>query len=378
MTTAKWMIVGLFLGFSVSSALSCGGAKPCGPKECPFGCCDAMGSCQVGSSDSQCGAQGAVCTSCALATRCSFGLCSGIGSGGGPGGGSGGSGGGTTGGGTGGGSLGGGTGGSFGGGTGGSFGGGTGGGSFGGGAGGGSFGGGTGGGAFGGGTGGGAPPCGPSSCAAGCCFSGQCLLPPNSTNDFACGRNGVTCVDCTTSLRVCSASTATCISGAGGGGGATGGGAGGGATGGGTGGAGGGFAGGATCSSPVILPGPGIYNDSNLTAGNDYEFADSLPCQGSSSNGGGPEKIYRVTVLAGQTLSVTLTPAFDATLNFIIGASNCGGPPGSGLIPVCVAGSDDPEQNSWTNTLGTSTQVLIMVESYSTTGGTYTLEYTIN
>lgn len=91
MTTAKWLLLGLVLGFSVSTALSCGPVvKACGPKECPFGCCDERGSCQVGSSDAQCGAQGGSCAACMLAQRCQLGLCTAIGnSGGGSGGGGG-------------------------------------------------------------------------------------------------------------------------------------------------------------------------------------------------------------------------------------------------------------------------------------------------
>ncbi|MDP1824401.1 MAG: scavenger receptor cysteine-rich domain-containing protein [Archangium sp.] len=199
MTNAKWMMVGLMLGFSASAALSCGPAvKACGPKECPFGCCDERGSCQVGSSDSQCGAQGNACTACMLAQRCQLGLCTNLGSGGGGGGGG-------TGGGTGGGITGGG-----GGVTGG------GGGVTGGGTGGGVTGGGTGGGVTGGGTGGGGA-CGPGNCG-GCCRSGSCVLPPNNGNNTTCGSGGGACVDCATLSAICSTSTFSCVFGPAGGG----------------------------------------------------------------------------------------------------------------------------------------------------------------
>lgn len=121
MTTLKWMILGAVLGFSVAMGVSCGPAK-CTTQNCPFGCCDSTGACATGSSDSQCGASGALCTSCLLGQSCQFGRCTISGSGGGFGGSGGSSGGGTggsQGGGTGGGSQGGGTGGSQGGGTGG-------------------------------------------------------------------------------------------------------------------------------------------------------------------------------------------------------------------------------------------------------------------
>jgi hypothetical protein len=244
MTTAKWMMVGLFFGLTMSTALSCGAAKKCGPTDCPFGCCDSMGTCQVGSSDAQCGTSGNMCSTCTLAQQCSVGLCVNIGQAGGPGGG-----GGSTGGGSGGGSMGGGTGGSMGGGTGGSMGGGTGGGSFGGGTGGGSFGGGTGGGSFGGGTGGGSfgggtgggsfgggtggggtTTCNSSNCS-GCCQGSSCIPFPNNASNATCGANGLACTNCTSLSLVCSPSTFSCVSppvGGGTGGGATGGGAGGG------------------------------------------------------------------------------------------------------------------------------------------------------
>lgn len=396
MTTGKWMMVGLFFGLTMSTALSCGAAKKCGPSDCPFGCCDAMGTCQVGSSDAQCGTSGNMCSTCTLAQQCSVGICVNIGQAGGPGGGGGstggGSGGGSTGGGTGGGTgMGGGTGGgSFGGGTGGSFGGGTGGGSFGGGTGGGSFGGGTGGGSFGGGTGGGSfgggggtTSCNSSNCS-GCCQGTACIQFPNNASDTTCGANGFACTNCTSLSAVCSPSTFSCVFGpTGGGGGATGGGGGGGAfgggtggsLGGGTGGAGGGFAGGETCTAPIVLPGPGVYNDSTSTAVNNYYYqGDSGNCQGSSTSSVSTagDKVYRISVPANATLTVNLNnPTFDAILNLISLSSNCGGLSGT---PVCLVGADDPESVMWFNNTGTTANVLIVVDGYTSSSGDYELE----
>lgn len=406
MTTVRWMLLGLLLGFSVSSALSCGGAKPCGPKECPFGCCDATGACQPGSSSSQCGAQGTACTACALAQQCNLGICGNFGTSGGPGGGSGGG----SGGGTGGGSLG----------------------------------GGTGGGSTGGGVGGGGGvACGPSNCA-GCCRTGVCVTSPNNANNTTCGASGSSCVDCSALAMTCNTATHACTTGTGGGtgggggtcdgcrlpsstcvplastsvvncgrlgatcvacqggqlctsgvcvtpptggGGGTGGGVGGGggAVGGGTGGAGGGFAGGETCATPVILPGPGAYSDTTANSSDDYGYITTTTsgtlCQAGSTSSSGPDKVYRVTVPANSTLDVDVTQDFiDATVNLInaSSAANCGGSATSGLIPVCLAGADDPAHVTWTNTLGTSTQVLILVDGYSSSSaGAYTLTYTI-
>jgi hypothetical protein len=217
-------------------------------------------------------------------------------------------------------------------------------------------------------------------------LSGGTCVPLASTSVVNCGRNGAACLGCFSgqvcSLGVCQTATGGGGGATGGGGGSTGGGGGstGGGLGGGTGGAGGGFSGGESCASPVILPGQGTYNDSTLGYANDHDFLDLAPCVGSTTAGGGPDKVYRVTVPSNSMLTVTVTPqvGFDATLNLINGASNCGGPPGSSLIPACLAGGDDPETASWTNNLGISTQVLIMVDGWTATqSGSYTLTYSI-
>ena len=44
-------------------------------------------------------------------------------------------------------------------------------------------------------------PCGPATCAKGCCSSGTCVTPPRDTN---CGTGGAACVDCTPKGLTCS------------------------------------------------------------------------------------------------------------------------------------------------------------------------------
>lgn len=88
-TTFKWMALGAALGFSVAMGVSCGPAK-CNPTNCAFGCCDPTGVCSGGSSDSQCGSSGAVCSACILGQSCQLGRCVGTGTGGNGGGSSGG------------------------------------------------------------------------------------------------------------------------------------------------------------------------------------------------------------------------------------------------------------------------------------------------
>ncbi|MBL8922987.1 MAG: hypothetical protein JNJ54_29325 [Myxococcaceae bacterium] len=200
MTMTRWVMMGFVCGVLVSTSSSCGGKPPCNTTTCSTGCCDATGTCQMGNTNSACGARGGACTACGLGSVCMFGgTCSGnnnsgggfSGTGGGATGGGFATGGGTTGGGfaTGGGSTGGGS-------TGGGFA--TGGGSTGGGS------------VTGGGTAGG-PPCSPTTCL-GCCLNGVCQ---NGNLAQACGRAGNQCAVCNTG-DVCSA-FGTCTSGSGGG-----------------------------------------------------------------------------------------------------------------------------------------------------------------
>ncbi|MFO0599739.1 MAG: hypothetical protein U0228_30810 [Myxococcaceae bacterium] len=191
MKNVRPLIFGFALGVLAAFGPSCGG-KTCGPSNCATGCCDAMGSCQLGNSASACGQLGGTCSVCQFGTACNLGVCMQTSTGGGTGGG-------TSGGGTGGGTTGGGT---------------------------------TGGGTTGGGTtGGGGGTC------DGCLFNGSCIARANSNNDTLCGQGGVTCAMCSGGQHC---NNFICSAGAGGGGGTTGGGGGttggGGATGGGTGG----------------------------------------------------------------------------------------------------------------------------------------------
>ncbi len=167
------VVVGLVGGLESG----CSAAPACSSSNCANGCCDSAGSCQPGSSDSQCGAFGAACSPCNLGLTCRFGTCSTLSTG--------------TGGGSGGGSTGGGGGGSIGGG-------------------GGSVGG--GGGSTGGGTGGGAGTCSPANCD-GCCDSrGTCVRAPNNANNTTCGSAGNGCLDCAASAATCNPNTFSCSS----------------------------------------------------------------------------------------------------------------------------------------------------------------------
>ncbi|MBL8916379.1 MAG: hypothetical protein JNM17_37105 [Archangium sp.] len=72
------------------------GKPPCTPANCKTGCCDAMNTCQPGTLNVACGANGAMCAMCTLAQTCAAGLnqcvTASTGGGGGQGGGGGGGG----------------------------------------------------------------------------------------------------------------------------------------------------------------------------------------------------------------------------------------------------------------------------------------------
>jgi hypothetical protein len=237
--------------------------------------------------------------------------------------------------------------------------------------------------------GGGGTTCGPNNCNTCCSTSGQCLTAPNNQNNTTCGSAGNTCFNCTSLNLVCNPNTFSCASPpVGGGGGATGGG--GGSTGGGggaTGGGGGGtaipLAGGETCTSAVILPGPGLYSGTTTSAANNYGSTASGNCVGGRSTGStGPDVVYRVTVANGQTLFLKVTPesGYDATVNLIeaFTTTNCGGASGSGLSPVCVDGGDDPDEVAYQNTTGVPQTFFVVIDAFETGGsGSYTLEYTL-
>ncbi len=69
-----WLALGALVLFGLA-ATACGPTTPaCGPGTC-FGCCDAAGVCQPGTTPSACGGNGAACTACFAGQSCSVGTC---------------------------------------------------------------------------------------------------------------------------------------------------------------------------------------------------------------------------------------------------------------------------------------------------------------
>ncbi|MBL9038963.1 MAG: hypothetical protein JNG84_10640 [Archangium sp.] len=271
-----------------------------------------------------CGPSTSKCTSnanCATGQVCSAGTCLA----------------GTTGGGTGGGVTGGGAGGGGGDGIDAGTGGGTGGGSTGGGTGGGATGGGTGGGSTGGGTGGG------------------------STGGGTGGGSG----GGGTQLATCS------MTGTGGGAGT-----GGGTTGGGTGGGGSATAS-PSCTAPEVLAAAGMVTANTTGTTSNYEFADVGGCVGVASEGA-PDRVYRISVPANNTLRVVADATWDITLNIIASpVANC-----TNATPTCVGSADTGasgnETAAYVNSTNAAVDAYIMVDGFDRTDfGSFTLTTTL-
>jgi hypothetical protein len=130
--------------------------------------------------------------------------------------------------------------------------------------------------------------------------------------------------------------------------------------------------------APALIAGEVCQNAESITAGtingttvgyaNDYGSGSG--CSGVS----GADRLYRISVPAGQRLTATVTPvsSWDPSINLMLSAG-CGSP------RVCVDGNDDgatgePDTVSYTNTGASAVDVLVAVESYSSSqSGAFTL-----
>jgi hypothetical protein len=139
---------------------------------------------------------------------------------------------------------------------------------------------------------------------------------------------------------------------------------------------------GETCQVAVLVT-PGTLTDQTLGGYlSDYR-GNAATCMKYGSNG--PDKVYSITVPTAQAqrkLTVTVTPTdstFDPGL-YLIGAAATGDP-WAACIPVpttCLAGYDeggdgDADTVTWTNTTGADKLVYIVVDTFYSTGSTYSL-----
>jgi len=129
---------------------------------------------------------------------------------------------------------------------------------------------------------------------------------------------------------------------------------------------------GETCAAAVVVLTSGTISGDLGGLANDFLFADGNACFGNQPSG--PDGVYSIDVPAGNRLTATLTPTFDALLNAVRGpAANCGstGPDGGTIGIACVAASDNFGVSSETltyinrNTDGGSETIFLLVDSTS-------------
>lgn len=186
--------------------------------------------------------------------------------------------------------------------------------------------------------------CNATTCSNGCCQGDTCVTGGSAS---ACGLGGAACVTCS-NTQSCSAGN--CVGGSG--------------------------QAGDTCATAQLLSLPATVNHSLTGFLNDFVSGTANGCRGTQ----GVDRVYRLSVPAGQRLTATVTPTtsgFDPTMSLVVGsASAC-----VGTTALCAASADvgnagDPETLTWTNTGTTSATVYLVVENYSgmATGGAYQLQ----
>lgn len=145
---------------------------------------------------------------------------------------------------------------------------------------------------------------------------------------------------------------------------------------------GGGFAGGSageTCFSPIVLTVPSTVMGSTIGAAGNHEFnpQGGSVCRRTGTNT--PDVVYAFAVPPGSTVAAVLTPSpgFDAVINLVADPSSCGSPGNPNR--VCLAGADDPERISYTNTSMVTSAVFLVVSGFtSNSQGTFSLSLSFN
>ncbi|MBL8933351.1 MAG: hypothetical protein JNM69_02285 [Archangium sp.] len=150
-------------------------------------------------------------------------------------------------------------------------------------------------------------------------------------------------------------------------------------------GGGGGFAGGSaggpgeSCFSPIVLTIPSTVMGSTIGAAGNHEFnpQGGAICRRTGTNT--PDVVYAFVVPPGSTAAAVLTPSpgFDAVINLVGDPSSCGSPGNPNR--VCLAGADDPERVSYTNTSTVAVAVYLVVSGFTTNSqGTFSLSLSFN
>ncbi len=187
--------------------------------------------------------------------------------------------------------------------------------------------------------------CNSTTCPSGCC-QGEVCQPGTSLS--ACGARGASC-------NVCSGSQ-SCTSQA----------------------CSGGSLAGDTCDTAALLTPPFTVSQSLVGYGNDF-VTTGASCRATQ----GIDRMTKVSVPAGQRLTVTVTPTvstFDPTVSLVMGLpSACAGTSAACAASADVGIANEAETTGWTNITGSTQTVFIIVDDYTTTAtdGAYTLSASI-
>lgn len=124
---------------------------------------------------------------------------------------------------------------------------------------------------------------------------------------------------------------------------------------------------GESCESAIALT-SGVALDAESSVGFDDDFGPIGYVKGCAGKGG--EKVYQLSVAAGQELSVTVTPAvgssFDPALDVTVGApSACSAAPRVCVRSRDVAGPGLAETLTWKNETGAATTAFVVVSDSS-------------
>ncbi len=118
-------------------------------------------------------------------------------------------------------------------------------------------------------------------------------------------------------------------------------------------------------AAPLTVGGS-LTNVSFAGYGNDYHAGTNC------KSGGGPDRVYALDVAPGQQLRVVATPStgLDLDLNLVADAPLCGV---TCEVGVDEGGSGDPETLAWTNANTASRKMLLIVGSFNSGAGTFSL-----
>lgn len=134
-----------------------------------------------------------------------------------------------------------------------------------------------------------------------------------------------------------------------------------------------------TCGAPTVIGATGGTLTPETLVGYDdnYTSTDSDGCFSMR----GSDHVYSITVMNGQTLTVSVAPfgTWDPSLNIIVGdVSSCGADPLTCAQYSDSGGEGAPDSLNYDNASGSDQTVFIVIDSYDSRQGTYTLTTSVH